>query len=92
VAAARQVWDWLKKKCPAHPGGVRLVDVDECAIHLHPRLANIWQKRGRPVRGPAAGADRKFVVFGALDYATGQGHWQLSLRKDSQAFVAFLAQ
>jgi transposase len=63
--------------------------VDECEIHLHPRLAKIWQKRGRPVRVPAAGADRKFAVFGALDYATGQVHWQLSLRKDSQAFVVF---
>jgi transposase len=66
--------------------------VDECEIHLHPRLAKMWQKRGRPVRVPAAGADRKFVVFGALDYASGQVHWQLSLRKDGHAFVAFLEQ
>jgi hypothetical protein len=44
------------------------------------------------MRVPAAGADRKFVVFGALDYATGQVHWRLSLRKDSQAFVTFLEQ
>ena len=50
----------------------------------------MWQKRGRPVRVPAAGANRKFVVFGGLDYATGQVHWQLSLRKDSQAFISFL--
>lgn len=44
------------------------------------------------MRVPAAGADRKFVVFGALDYASGQVHWRLSLRKDSQAFVTFLEQ
>jgi transposase len=44
------------------------------------------------VRVPAAGADRKFAVFGALDYASGKVHWQLSLRKDSQAFVIFLEQ
>jgi DDE superfamily endonuclease len=42
------------------------------------------------VRVPAAGADRKFAVFGALDYATGQVRSQLSLRKNSQAFVGFL--
>ncbi len=39
---------------------------------------------------PAAGEDRKFAVFGALDYATGQIVWQLSPRKDGAAFVAFL--
>ena len=44
------------------------------------------------MRVPAAGANRKFVVFGALDYATGQVHWQLSRRKDSEAFVNFLDQ
>lgn len=44
------------------------------------------------MRVPAAGADRKFAVFGALDYATGQVHRQLSLRKDSQASITFLEQ
>jgi transposase len=44
------------------------------------------------MRVPAAGADRKFVVFGALDYTTGQVHWQLNPRKDSQAFITFLEQ
>jgi transposase len=52
----------------------------------------MWQKRGHPVRVPAAGANRKFVVFGALDYATGQGPWQLSRRKASEAFGSFLDQ
>lgn len=44
------------------------------------------------MRVPAAGADRKFVVFGALDYATGRVLWRLSRHKDSGAFVAFLEQ
>ena len=39
---------------------------------------------------PAAGEDRKFAGFGALDYATGQIVWQLSPQKDGKAFVAFL--
>jgi hypothetical protein len=86
------VLHWLKKKRPAGPRGVRLVYVDGCDVHLHPRLAKVWQKRGRPMRVPAAGADRKFAVFGALDYATGQVHWPLSLHKDSTAFVTFLDQ
>jgi transposase len=39
---------------------------------------------------PAAGEDRKFVVFGALDYATGRLLWRLGPRKDAAAFVDFL--
>jgi transposase len=42
------------------------------------------------VKIPAAGEDRKFAVFGALDYASGQIVWQLSPHKDGRAFVAFL--
>jgi hypothetical protein len=36
------------------------------------------------------GADRQCVVYGALDNATGQGHWPLCLRKDHQACITFL--
>ena len=39
---------------------------------------------------PAAGEDRKFVVFGARDYATGRVLWRLGPRKDAAAFVDFL--
>jgi hypothetical protein len=44
------------------------------------------------MRVPAAGANRKFAVFGALDDATGQVHWQLSRRKGREAVVSFLDQ
>jgi DDE superfamily endonuclease len=39
---------------------------------------------------PAAGEDRKFAVFGALDYASGQVIWQTSARKGEEAFLTFL--
>jgi putative transposase len=55
-------------------------------------LAKVWQQRSHPRRIPAAGADRQFAVFGALDDATGQVYWPLSPRKDSQAFITFLEQ
>ena len=42
------------------------------------------------MRVPAAGEDRRFVVFGALDDATGRLRWRLGPRKDAAAFVAFL--
>jgi transposase len=44
------------------------------------------------VKVPAAGEDEKFVVYGALDYATGQLIWQTSARKGDEAFAAFLDQ
>ena len=69
---------------------MRLVYLDECEIHRHPHLAKMWQRRGCPVKIPAAGEDRTFAVFGALDYATGQIIWQLSPQKDGTAFVVFL--
>jgi transposase len=43
-----------------------------------------------PVKIPAAGEDEKFVVFGALDYATGQLVIQSCPRKGEEAFAAFL--
>jgi hypothetical protein len=42
------------------------------------------------VKIPAAGEDRKFAVFGALDYTSGHLVWQLSPHKAAKAFVAFL--
>ena len=39
---------------------------------------------------PAAGEDKKFVVFGGLDYAAGRIIWQTSATKDSTSFVRFL--
>lgn len=41
---------------------------------------------------PAAGADRRRAVFGAVDYASGQVIWQVAERKGGEAFAAFLAQ
>lgn len=40
---------------------------------------------------PAAGDDHKSVVYGGLDYATGQVIWQHSVEKGTDAFAAFLA-
>ena len=55
--------------------GPHLVYLDECEIHTHPHLAQVWpvwRKKGHPMRIPAAGADQKCAIFGALDYASGR--------------------
>jgi transposase len=95
VAAAKQVLDWLQKKTTAAPNRpaaerLHLVYVDECEVHTHPYLAKVWQRKGQPLKVPAAGEDQKAVVFGAVDYATGQVVWQTSPRKGEVAFSAFL--
>jgi hypothetical protein len=72
------------------PASIRLVSVDECEVHCHPRLAKLWQRRGHPVPVPAAGADARFVVWGALDDASGRVVWEIGDRKDGIAFVALL--
>jgi DDE superfamily endonuclease len=41
-------------------------------------------------RVAAAGEDKKFAVFGALDYASGRVTWHVSAQKGEQAFLAFL--
>ena len=41
---------------------------------------------------PAAGADQRIAVYGALDYASGQVLWQMARHKDGAGFAAFLAQ
>ncbi len=41
---------------------------------------------------PAAGADQRRAIFGALDYASGQLSWRLGEHKNGEAFAAFLAQ
>jgi transposase len=44
------------------------------------------------MRIPAAGDDRKCVVFGALDYASGGLVHAMRARKDETTFMAFLEQ
>ena len=95
VAAAQACARLAPKKSLSAPGrspasGPHLVYVDECEIHTHPHLAKVWRKKGPPMRVPAAGADQKCAIFGALDYASGRILHTRSARKDEDAFMTFL--
>ena len=79
------------KKSAAAPGRPHLVYVDECEVHTHPYLAQVWRRKGHAMKIPAAGEDHKFTIFGALDYASGQVIWQTAAHKGEDAFTAFLA-
>lgn len=59
-------------------------------MHLNPPLTKVWARRGEPACVPAAGDDKKRVVFGAWNYRSEQFLWQISEGKDTETFLAFL--
>lgn len=64
--------------------------MDESEVHLNPPLTKVWAKRGEPARVPAAGDDKKRAVFGGWNYRTERFYWQITERKNSEAFLDFL--
>ncbi len=90
VASAKRVLEWLPKKA--------LLSLDDPIWSTWtnarsiptPYLAQVWRRKGQPMKIPAAGEDQQFTVFGAVDYATGQIIWHTSARKGEDAFAAFL--
>jgi len=55
-------------------------------------LTKVWTLRGvRPVV-PAAGSNRRLCVYGVLNYRTGQSHYMVHPKKNSQQFHEYLRQ
>jgi len=55
-------------------------------------LTKVWTVRGvRPVV-PAAGTNQRRCIYGALNYRTGQSHYMVHPKKNSQQFAEFLRQ
>jgi len=55
-------------------------------------LTKVWTLRGvRPVV-PAAGTNRRVCIYGALNYRSGQTHYMVYPKKNSQQFAEFLRQ
>ncbi len=52
----------------------------------------MWQPRGETVEIPAPGKNRKFPVYGALNYRTNHLSHRVGTGKNSRNFLAFLAQ
>jgi transposase len=63
--------------------------LDECELQLLPVVRALWMK-GRRVRVPTPGQNRKRAVFGALEARTGALHSAVRERKRAVDFVAFL--
>lgn len=63
---------------------------DEMEIHLHPTLAKRWARVGRQPEVPAPGKNEKQVVYGGVNYKTGQLTYTLAATKCGASFLLFL--
>ncbi len=59
-------------------------------IHRHPALARMWAPVGQQPEVPAPGKNEKKVVYGGVDYRTGQLTYTLADTKCGSSFLAFL--
>jgi transposase len=67
-----------------------LIFQDEMEIHRHPTLTRMWAPVGHQPEVPAPGQNEKKVVYGGVDYRTGQVTYTLEDTKCGAAFLAFL--
>ena len=63
---------------------------DEVEIHRHPALARMWAPVGKQPQVPAPGKNEKKVVYGGVDYKTGELTYTIADTKCGAAFLAFL--
>ena len=55
-------------------------------------MTKLWTLRGVRPTVPAAGTNQRLCVYGALNYRTGQSHYMVHPKKNSQQFLEFLRQ
>lgn len=67
-----------------------LVFQDETEIHRHPTLTRMWGPKGRQPEVRSPGENTKKVVYGGVDYATGQITYTIAATKSGCNFLAFL--
>jgi transposase len=88
-AAAAIMWQLCDRIVRA-PATAAIVCLDECDVHLLPVLRAMWMRRAQQVDVPSPGANRKRTVFGALEWSTGRWLYQITQRKRTGEFIAFL--
>jgi transposase/transposase-like protein len=79
-----------QKKALGKDAPEALVFQDEVEIHRHPTLARVWAKVGTQPEVPAPGKNEKKVVYGGIDYTTGQTTYTVADTKSGMNFLAFL--
>lgn len=87
---AKKELQGLKKKALRKNAAEALIFQDEVEIHLHPALARTWAKVGSQPQVPTPGKNHKQVVYGGVDYLTGQITHTMAATKSGVHFLAFL--
>jgi transposase len=87
---ARKQLRRLKKKALVNDATEALIYQDEVEIHRLPSLARMWAPVGSQPEVPAPGKNEKKVVYGGVDYATGQTTYTIADTKSGGNFLAFL--
>jgi transposase len=64
---------------------------DEMEIHRHPALTRAWAPVGQQPEVPAPGQNQKRVVYGGVDYKTGEFTYTIAATKCGAQFLLFLA-
>jgi transposase len=67
-----------------------LVFQDEVEIHKLPALARVWAPVGSQPEVPTPGKNEKQVVYGGIDYLTGNITYTVAATKSGVNFLAFL--
>ena len=89
--ARDKMW-WLCEALLRAPKETVILCLDECDIHLMPILRSMWMLRGRGQQTeiPTPGMNCKQSLFGALEWDTGRWVYEVTERKRSVEFIAFM--
>lgn len=90
-AARAKMW-WLCEALLRASKETAILCLDECDVHLMPVLRSMWMLRGRgqQTEVPTPGLNCKRSLFGALEWDTGRWVYEVTERKRSVEFIAFM--
>ena len=90
-AARAKMW-WLCEVLLRASKETAILCLDECDMHLMPVLRSMWMLRGRGQQTeiPTPGLNCKRSLFGALEWETGRWVYEVTARKRSVEFIAFM--
>lgn len=91
TASSDKMW-WLCEALLRASKETVILCLDECDVHLMPVLRSMWMLRGRGQQTeiPTPGLNCKRSLFGALDRESGKWVYEVTERKWSVEFIAFM--
>jgi transposase len=89
--AREKMW-WLCEQILRAPAQAAILCLDECDVHLMPVLRSMWMLRGRGQQTQVStpGLNRKRSLFGALEWESGNWLYEVTERRRSVEFIAFM--